>query len=288
MARVRSEDLTQTLADRPTQRARAMAPVQDQAQARPASTQQQDGRPGNAIPPNLYQEMPAWLRFAPPTTWGQVPGYLAGQFVQGYGGWIDQRYRNSRPPTLPPAQSYFGAAGQDVYNQQMQRYQGLYPNQGQGGSNLVRPLVPPSVTMPDTRAGQVQRAAPTYNAYVPPEVAQYQQQDRRNILPAGAQDHTLSQFARDSAGAFRLNPYASGQINPYAGVFDANSMFWDPFAQSPGGPRTWPTLDAAVPLATGGGGYGGWGWGGGGGGGGGGYAPEWYDRAARWAWGKEA
>ncbi len=133
-----------------------------------------------------------------------------------------------------------------------------------------------------------------YNSYIPSEIAQYQRQDaNRNILPAGPQGGQPSQFARDSAAAFRLNPYAQGQIDPYflmrqnGQVVDANTFFWDPLNPGgPGGPRNWPTFDAAAPTTTGGGGYGGWGWGGGGGGGG--YTPEWADRAARWAWGKEA
>lgn len=203
-----------------------------------------------------------------------------------------------------PYNPYFGNASVDVYNQQRQRYLGLYPNGGNYGSNIVNPLVPQSVPMPDTQQGQQQRIQPGYNAYVPPEIQQYYQQDAaRRILPTGTQDHALSKFARDARGGFALNPYGSGEIDPYSGfvrantrapwqanpsaaVFDANSMFWDPFAQSPGGPRNWPTVDATAPAGGGGyGGYGGYGWGGGGGGGG---NPEWYDRAAKWSWGKEA
>ena len=205
--------------------------------------------------------------------------------------------RGLAPWPTQTQQPYFGAAGQDVYNQQRQRYMGVYPNGGQGGSNLVNPMLAPAYsTLPDTRAGQVQRSAPVYNPYVPPEIAQHQRQDaNRNILPAGPQGGQPSQFARDSAAAFRLNPYAQGQIDPYwlmrqnGQVVDANTFFWDPLNPGgPGGPRDWPTVDATAPAATGGG-YGGWGWGGGGGGwGGGGYTPEWADRAARWAWGKEA
>jgi hypothetical protein len=199
--------------------------------------------------------------------------------------WWEDQFRNLvAAGRATQTQPYFGQSQANVYNQAVTSYNRMYPK------NTVFPNyinLPGATQLPDRALDNSRQNWSAPAPWAPPQVTQYQ--NNRPVFPAPANNGQPSQFARDSAGAFAMNPYASGQINPYAGVRDANTFFWDPFAGSPGGPRDWPSFDAAAasPAASGDwGGYGGWGYGGGGG-----YtppAPEWYDRAARWVWGKEA